>query len=579
MDNLFQDAMKIRIFAQIQERLITLDLNSTEKDIDFFLNQIPNNYLNKKDDLMTVCQLLAHSINIFDRLMNKIKIYLFDERNFLWNIFGGHFYFKLLMYEEGILTIDDIVYHAQEDSSYYTAEYFSPEIFNKVPEIYEKELKYKLRKPLTKSDIEKFKEKRSKHIQWLRRSSDYADPLYREIEDDPLRLAIKTDDIDTFQKIVSNQNLPLDSTINENIFDNYCRIYTELRILDYAVRHGSIKIFKFLVMNDVNFYDDIISDAFSCNNYEIFHITESIQKKVFLEKSLYHAIRYWRHEYIDYSIENYNFEFLEKSDINSEYDNKIVELICNTIFSMNFMFFESKILPFLRKNHRFVNDNINQIIINSYYDWSCFFMKEFMKWPNIDINHVFESDNNTTMFSQTILHFNSKAAEIISNHPNFVLKEPCYKTFSALQMVSKMKVDPKFIEIICKQPNINVNWKNPRFNVTAIELALSNGNIHSTQYLIDHFPELQLKPSEALIYYCLKTNHLMTLKFHLKYCIDRNIGRNCEGMINKIKEVFSSDPDYREEQNSIFRNIYHEVLAENPRSSPSLSENSIRIKN
>lgn len=590
MNDIFQDSMKIKIFALIQERLIVLDPNSTEEDIDIFLNQIPKNYLNQKDDLMTICQLIAYSIRnivqprkniikIFDRLMKKIKIYLFDEKNFLWNIFGGHFYFKLLMYEEGILTIDDIVYHTQEDSSYYTAEYFSPEIFNEAPEIYDKEIKYILRKPLAKRDIEKFKEKRSKHIQWLRQSSDYNDPLYREIEEDPLRLAIKIDDIDTFQKVVSNQNLSLNSTkINENVFDNFNRIYSESKILDYTIRHGSIKIFKFLVMNDVDFYDGIIVDAFSCNNYDIFHITERIQKEIFAKYSLIHAIKYWRNEFIDYSFENYNFDFLEKSDVDSEYDDEIVDLISNTTYSMNFMFFESKILPFLRKNHRFVNDNINKIIIGTYYDWSCFFMREFMKWPTMDINHVFESDNNTTMFSQSILYYNLKAAEIVSSHPKFVLKNPCYKSFSALQMVSKMKVDPKFIEIICKQPNIDVNWADTRFGISAIQLALTNGNIHSTQYLIDHFPALQLDASEALFFYCLKTNHLMTLKIHVKYCIDRNIGGNCEEIISKIKEVFSSEPDYREEQDDTFRKIYREVLIEKPRPPPFSPENSIRIK-
>ena len=246
MDLIFSDDSKIKLFAQIQDCLALLESNSKDEPIDLIIQQIPKSYLDQQDDLMIICTIFAYygrnniknrignTVKLFKKIMDPIKKHLQNESTFIWNIFGSIYYLKLFMYKEGLISIEYIIQRALSDDTFMIAKYFSPEIKEKEPEIFEKEFKEKIQPQFTEEYINEFKELRNKHFKWLCESNDFNDPIYREIEKNQLRLAIKTDDIDSFQSILSNSNIPINSKIQESILENVYYDPHEVSLIDFA---------------------------------------------------------------------------------------------------------------------------------------------------------------------------------------------------------------------------------------------------------------------------------------------------------------------------------------------------------
>ena len=109
--------------------------------------------------------------------------------------------------------------------------------------------KYKLNFTPTTETVTKFKELRKKHLNWLLTSGDFHDPSYLEIEKNRLRLSIKLDDVESFQNILSNTNLSIDSKISESVIENFFFIPHEIPLINYVIEYNSINIFKFLIMS------------------------------------------------------------------------------------------------------------------------------------------------------------------------------------------------------------------------------------------------------------------------------------------------------------------------------------------
>lgn len=217
MFNFFNDTTKIKFFSQIQNDLSSLPSNSKDEQINEIIEKIPNNFLNNKDDLMMICQLFAYnsravsntnkrnSIKLFQKILIPIKTHLKDESSFFWQIFKGLFCFKLWMHDEGLISIEQIIRETRKDTTGTVALYFLPEIIEEEPEIYSKEIKFLLKKEYSEEHITEFKELRQKYFKWLIESSDFMDSSYLAIEKDPLRLSIKRDDVDGFQKSFLSQ--------------------------------------------------------------------------------------------------------------------------------------------------------------------------------------------------------------------------------------------------------------------------------------------------------------------------------------------------------------------------------------
>lgn len=110
-----------------------------------------------------------------------------------------------------------------------------------------------------------------------------------------------------------------------------------------------------------------------------------------------------------------NFDYLEKSDVVIENQQFFYEIVRESFCGYNFIFLESTLLPFFRNNPKFVDDNIYDIIDITLNEKSCFFFKEFLKHPKIDINYNYK-DTNHTLLSKAVLSENSI---LIANRSEF----------------------------------------------------------------------------------------------------------------------------------------------------------------
>ena len=131
MNTIFTDKDKIKIFSQIQESLTHLKSNSDEESIDLIIQQIPPQYLDQKDDLLTICTIfgyysrnnnknkIGNVVKLFTKIIEPMKKHLKNETSFIWNIFGSIFYLKRWMHEEGLISIEYIIQQSLFENVYY----------------------------------------------------------------------------------------------------------------------------------------------------------------------------------------------------------------------------------------------------------------------------------------------------------------------------------------------------------------------------------------------------------------------------------------------------------------------------
>lgn len=554
MDLIFKDEDKIKTFAKIQESLSNLETNSGNDEIDLVINQIPKTYLEQKDDLMVICSIFAfysrnnhktmqgNTIKLFEKIIIPIKKYLGDESSFLWSIFGSIYYLKFIMYEKGLISLDTIVQNAILDETFSVAQYFLPELFEFKPEIFDKEFKDKLQITISKKYINEFKELRKKHIKWLRESNDYKDPFYREIEQNQLRLAIKTDDVDQFQAILSNSNIPIDSKIQESLIENIYYHPHEISLIEFAIDFNAINIFKYLYLNGAKAKSQSIFNAICNRNYEIIHIIESMNKQKFQKNCLLYSIMCCNQEMVNYAIDNYNYDFLGNENVDQSLYESIILIIYHFCYSINFSFFDSIFLPFLKKNQKFLNENINEIIINSIEDYSCFFMKEFLKHPGVNVNYHSEINNDETMLDVAVKQRNYKAVEILLNDPKIDIESHSGNDLLPFHIACAYFADVKVLDMFIKNPKFDINKKDLGFP-SAFSLAAVKGNFYAIEFIMKKFPYYDEKDVSQLIYYCFGQKFLMAMKMLLKFILKKNKEIDGQKIIESLANEFGSIHD------------------------------------
>lgn len=580
MENIFKDEAKLKIFVQIQQALNDLQPKSSDKEINKIISIIPEKYLKQKDELMTICQLFAYyarfqpasmkgnAIKLFQSIITPIKALLKDESLFFWNIFGGLMSFKLWMYEEELISIDQIIQSTQANDSFYVSEFFYPEILETNPKIFEDATKYQLKKEYT--EISSFKKLRKNYFNWLLNSGDYKDPSYLEIEKDQLRLTIKLDDFNTFQKILSNSNISINSEIQESIIENDLYYPHPISLIEFAILSGSINIVKFLLLNNAEM-DSVtfVNTVIRSKNYELIHIVESKLNEKFIKSSLTESISCWNNEMIDYSIDNYDYDFLFKDDFNPEKKDAANELCLRTFYSLNFIFFESTLLPFFRKNEKFVSDNIYDIISSSFYDMSCYFTFEFLKYTNIDMNFLqakFIDEEESTLLGKVMRTRNFKAFVFLLNkYPNININHPCYTDTPPFKYACRNILSIEFLQLLINYKGFDINITENSDEEKCFDICVMNCNYMALEFLIKNFPNCVVDDDFSFYYYValINQNYFM-LKIILNHFFKTRF--NCEindqlveSLIKNFENDFKQQPDYDDKYIIMFRKIILKV--------------------
>lgn len=125
-----------------------------------------------------------------------------------------------------------------------------------------------------------------------------------------LHKSIRDDDIDTFQMILSKNNIGINYKIEYSPYERAMTIDSDCSLAQVAAVYGSLKIFKFLFMqNELIIDKNLLDYAYFGNNHEIIHLCE---KRCSKQNAYIQSIRIHQTDLLDYFVENFYDEFKEK---------------------------------------------------------------------------------------------------------------------------------------------------------------------------------------------------------------------------------------------------------------------------
>ncbi|KAK8863962.1 hypothetical protein M9Y10_011656 [Tritrichomonas musculus] len=296
---------KLKPWAELQLKLSNISSIDEEmkKDISKI---IPPIFYSTKKSLIILLQLtqgflineennLDFYFSILEFLIPKIKEFLTSYE--IFSIYHKTFNHILLWYyDHQLLDIETIIEVSKNDCDLF--EYFIYDIKEHDEKIYEI-LNKRFDTQIHYHPLKNFKENREARI-----------------NETPIAKAIRKDEIDEFQNIISLTNMNINSKIEFSLFEscsavNYSGSMPSL--LEYASFFGSIKIFKYLLLQNAEITSNIWEYAIHGNNYDIIHLIEG--KHIPPHDCIINAIRYYRYDLFDYFIESQDIE-ITKNCIN-----------------------------------------------------------------------------------------------------------------------------------------------------------------------------------------------------------------------------------------------------------------------
>lgn len=319
---------------------------------------------------------------IIDNIMPKITQF-FNKEEIMSLFKRKEIHLKFL--KDGFLTIHDI-------ASFYGLKnpklaFFYPEFLN-FPNEY----------PTVIQDSKQSQKHRDVIEYFTTHKSINDDPRMSAGNFDTLSLIIQKDDIENFQKFVSHNDIKIQShKIEITSFEsNKCLNQTSVYLIEYAAYHCSLKIFKFLMMNNAAFSKNLLRYSICGGNNEIIHMSESATNEISLHKDqndiLSMSIAFHRYSITEYLVDSCN--------ISIEYNDFL-----NSILACNYFFFFNHItechneynrLFKLRKvnelsdeddfKYNELKDKANELALIASQNVDVFFLKVISCFSEIDLN-------------------------------------------------------------------------------------------------------------------------------------------------------------------------------------------------
>ena len=247
---------------------------------------------------------------------------------------------------------------------YFYCDYFKPEL-----------------KPFfTIENIKKYRNKNEILIneKFIERMNEAVDESFydkrREGEnDDYLCQLIRLDKIKEFVQFVSQTNLSLESQIKKSIYETNKLLIDysfKLKLIDYALFFGSIKIIQYLIEKTKNVSSELWIYSIHTNDSKMINLLENYQIKPDTQKVLEESIKCHHNEISSYIIDN----LIKEEGIRNNIENKYYDnLYRYAVESYNYCFFPTNMKY---KNLFFYLCEFD------YYTLVKLFLSEF----NIDIN-------------------------------------------------------------------------------------------------------------------------------------------------------------------------------------------------
>lgn len=281
------------------------------------------NILNIKFEFKSVIYLLLNisnnhhrGTNFFDKIFrifanfpDTIKKYFSNYE--IFNIFKSNNRILLYLIEEKLIVIDDSVANAIKNSDN-KAKFF----FEEIKTFLDVKLNQKISRTIPKNYEE------------LRKIGE---------NDDTICQLIRNDSVTEFDEYVNKNNVDLNSTVKNSIFEtNSLLIEKNTKLIEYAAFYGSMKIFNYFVSKNIDLSPSLWIYAIHSQNFELIHFLN--EKKIYphdfvFDKFLKESIKCHHFEITKYiqsnfyqnqnscniftkSLKHFNFVYIQKDCIN-----------------------------------------------------------------------------------------------------------------------------------------------------------------------------------------------------------------------------------------------------------------------
>ena len=230
-----------------------------EKFTHFFqlITNIANNHHREESFFQTIFQIINHFQLIIKKTFSNIDIY---------NLFKSNKLILLYLFEKEIIVIDDIIsqeiYKTVEKNGNRYCHFFYPE-------------------------IKKFL--KENQIQNIENDPLFKEPNFFDFFDEKRHLGendsticsiIREDSVEDFIKYVKETKVPLTSKVSTSIFEsNSFLIENDATLIEYSAFFGSIQIFQYLSMNNVELNPSLWLFAIHSKNAELVHLLEKSKVK------------------------------------------------------------------------------------------------------------------------------------------------------------------------------------------------------------------------------------------------------------------------------------------------------------
>lgn len=278
---------------ELQSMLLDVTSEDIEKVKEYISSSI---FIQTKEGLRQLSYTIAVALNsrplkyqqyidIITFLVPQIKSF-FTQDEIVDDIFG-HNSIRLRLLEENVIDFSTIYNYDRSESTFF---FFGPEFKKFYPDYFnEHEIEFR------NVDLKKH---------FLLRSEG--------MNESEMAILIRNDDIENFQKFVSRLNINLNGNVPKSKYEISFFLKATTSIIEYAAFYGSLKIFKFLCMNNVSFSDQLREFAVAGGNYDIVHILEMKNVKFDLD-CLNKAIQYHHNEIVRYINDTFNIEYTTDS--------------------------------------------------------------------------------------------------------------------------------------------------------------------------------------------------------------------------------------------------------------------------
>lgn len=300
---------------------------------------------------------------IFEFFKEEIKQTLSNSE--ILDIFGNNKRILLILIEKGIFSIEPSIISPHKEDMIFI-DYFSPEI-QKLEDVNHL-IQDRIKANLAKYDLKTFNEKRHDG-----NNDSYISQLIRE------------DRIEEFITHVNQTNLSLSKTqIEPSLFDTNSHFFqTEKKkiiyptLIEYSAFYGSIQIFQYLLMNNVEIKESLIIHAIHGRNHEIIRLIEEKYPDIANEyrRCLIEAIKCNHNDIAEYFLDLYDSKHYLSAIYNVIYYNYSFMINhCNIkeLFHLACEFGDAPLVKFLLTNKEL---DINSVMV--------FIQKRIIYWVSI----------------------------------------------------------------------------------------------------------------------------------------------------------------------------------------------------